>query len=170
MDERKGDNIVNFVYVFGAFAMGAYILQVIFGMQQIKHFNQVYQEMRKVGKVAIGRRAGKFKAGTIVLFTVTNEGKILDARKMQGVTVLAKFHSLPNYINEDIHYLDKYHPLVRQENKLIQQAMENAREIFLRVEIGNYQEEKPVSPLMSVKVQLELWKNQLQIKMNRSVE
>ena len=57
-----------------------------------------------------------------------SQGKILAARKMQGVTVLAKFHPLPQYVNEDIHYMDHYHPLVQKENKLTQQAMENARE------------------------------------------
>ena len=158
------------MYVFGAFAVGAYLLQVLLGMKQIKHFNQVYQELRRKGKVAIGRRAGKIKAGTIVLFAVDAQGKILDARRMQGVTVLAQFRTLPAYIGEDIHYIDHYHPLVRQENKLIQQAMENAREIYLRVEAGNYQEEKPASPLFSANVQMQLWKNQIQTKMKRSVE
>jgi hypothetical protein len=60
--------------------------------------------------------------------------------------------------------------MVRQENKLIQQAMENAREIYLRVEVGNYQEEQPLSPLAGTKIQLQLWKNQIQSKMKRSVE
>lgn len=85
------------------------------GMKQIKHFNQNYQELRQLGKVAIGRRAGKLKAGTIILFAVDSQGKILAARKMQGVTVLAKFHPLPQYVNEDIHYMDHYHPLVQRK-------------------------------------------------------
>lgn len=161
---------MSFIYLFGAFVVGAYLMQVVLGMKQIKHFNQTYQELRRKGKVAIGRRARKIKAGTIVLFAVDQQGKILDARKMQGVTVLAKFHTLSAYIGEDIHYMDKYHSLVRQENKLIQQAMENAREIYLRVEMGNYQEEQPLSPLAGTKVQLQLWKNQVQAKMKRSVE
>ncbi|KAF1305741.1 transcriptional regulator GutM [Candidatus Enterococcus willemsii] len=161
---------MSFIYIFGAFVVGAYILQVLFGMKQIKHFNQTYQELRRKGKVAIGRRAGKVKAGTIILFAVDEHGNILDARKMQGVTVLAKFHPLPAYIGEDIHYMDKYHPMVRKENKLIQQAMENAREIYLRVELGNYQEEQPLSPFAGAKIQIQLWKHQMQAKMKRSVE
>jgi glucitol operon activator protein len=31
--------------------------------------------------------AGKLKAGTIILFAVDSQGKILAARKMQGVTL-----------------------------------------------------------------------------------
>lgn len=160
---------MNFIYVFGFFAIAAYLLQAILGFQQIKHFNNIYQSLRKKGKVAIGRRKGKFKAGTLVLFAVTNEGIILDAKKMQGVTVLAKFHSIPQYLGEDIHYLDTYNPLVRKENKLLRQAMENAREVFLRVEVGNYREEKPMSPVGVAINQLQLWKNQMKLKRKRSV-
>ena len=160
---------MNFVYIFGIFALAAFFLQAILGFQQIKHFNHVYQTLRKKGKVAIGRRSGKFKAGTLVLFAVTNEGQILDAKKMQGVTVLAKFHSMPKYVGEDIHYLDTYNPLVRKENKLLQQAMKNAREVFLRVEVGNYQEEKPTSPVGVAVNQLQLWKNQVKMKLKGSV-
>ncbi|MCF1585873.1 transcriptional regulator GutM [Tetragenococcus koreensis] len=160
---------MSFIFVFGFFAIAAYLLQAILGFQQIKHFNNIYQSLRKKGKVAIGRRKGKFKAGTLILFAVTDKGQILDARKMQGVTVLAKFHSMPQYIGEDIHYLDKYNSLVRKENKLLQQAMENAREVFLRVEVGNYQEEKPMSPVGIAVNQLQLWKNQIKLKWRRSV-
>lgn len=160
---------MNFIYVFGAFVLGAYILQAILGMKQIKNFNQNYQELRRLGKVAIGRRAGKIKSGTIILFAIDSDHKIIAARKMQGVTVLAKFHSLDEYVGEDIHYIDKYHPLVRKENKLTCLAMENAREIYLRVEAGNYKEEKPMSPFVGAGIQLQLWKNQIQRKMNRSV-
>ena len=78
---------MSFVYLFGIFALGAYLLQILFGLKQIKHFNQNYQQLCKKGKVAIGRRAGKIKAGTIVLLAVDPAGIILDARKMQGVTV-----------------------------------------------------------------------------------
>ena len=35
------------------------------GMKQIKHFNQNYQELRQLGKVAIGRRARKLKAARL---------------------------------------------------------------------------------------------------------
>ena len=63
------------------------------GMKQIKHFNQNYQELRQLGKVAIGRRAGKLKRHDY-LVCCGFARKILAARKMQGVTVLAKFHPL----------------------------------------------------------------------------
>lgn len=160
---------MNFVYVFGAFAIGAFILQTALGFFQIKHFNTTYQELRKKGKVAIGRRSGKFTAGTIVFFAVNDDAKIIDARLMQGVTVLAKFKPKDEYVGQDIHFIDHYHPLVQKENKLTQLAMENAREIYLRVEIGNYTEEKPKSPLQNVQMSLSMLKEGITTKLKRSV-
>lgn len=78
-------------FIIGGIVITAYILQIVFGMKQLKNFNQVYSELRKKGRVAIGRRAGKVQSGTIVMFAVDRRGHVLDARKMQGVTVLARF-------------------------------------------------------------------------------
>ena len=52
-----------FIYVFGIVAVSAYLLQGFLGFLQIKHFTKVYGEMRRKGRVAIGRKSGKFKAG-----------------------------------------------------------------------------------------------------------
>ncbi len=160
---------MSFLFVFGVFAVGAFVFQTILGFFQIKHFNQVYQELRRKGKVAIGRRSGKFRAGTIVFFAVNDEAKIIDARLMQGVTVLSKFRVKEQFIGQDIHFIDHYHPLVRKENKLTQFAMENAREIYLRVEIGDYVEEKPNSPLQNVSIGLNMMKDKISTKIKGSV-
>lgn len=126
--------------VFGSFCAAAYILQILLGLKQLKDFNETYSQLRKLGRVAIGRRSGKIKSGTIVMFALDETGKVLAAKKMQGVTVLSRFKDMPTYIGQDIHYLDVYNPLVRKENKLLQIAIEDAREVFLRVEAGNYQD------------------------------
>lgn len=160
---------MSFVFVFGVFAVGAFVFQTILGFFQIKHFNKVYQELRRKGKVAIGRRSGKFRAGTIVFFAINENAKILDARLMQGVTVMSKFKSKEQYIGQDIHFIDHYHPLVQKENKLTRLAMENAREIYLRVEIGNYVEEKPNSPLQNVSMSLNIMKHKITTKIKGSV-
>lgn len=82
---------MNAMIVLGSLVLAAYALQIMFGLRQIKHFNQVYAVLRRQGRVAIGRRAGKVKSGTIVMFALDKEGRVLDARKMQGVTVAARF-------------------------------------------------------------------------------
>lgn len=126
--------------IIGIVVIGAYILQVIFGIRQLKNFNLTYQRLRHQGRVAIGRRSGRIQAGTIVMFAITDEGIVLDAFCMQGVTVLASFKHLPAYIGEDLHYLDHYHPLVQEENRLLQTAIEDARNVFVCVEAGTYKD------------------------------
>ena len=144
-----------------------YILQIIFGLKQLKHFNTTYSELRKMGRVAIGRRAGKIKAGTIVMFAVDQSGKVLDARRMQGVTVAARFKTMPDYIGQDIHYFDTYNPLIRKENKLLQIAIEDAREVFLRTEAGNYEDVPKFAPVLNVGNQLKLLSTRLKLQFKK---
>ncbi|HFI0038113.1 TPA: transcriptional regulator GutM [Streptococcus suis] len=155
------------IYILGAVVIVAYILQIIFGLKQLKHFNTTYSELRKKGRVAIGRRAGKIKAGTIVMFAVDKSGKVLDARRMQGVTVVARFKSMPSYIGQDIHYLDTYNPVVRKENKLLQIAIEDARELFLRIEAGNYKDVPKFAPVLNVGNQLKLLSTRLKLQFKK---
>ncbi|CYX40479.1 transcriptional regulator GutM [Streptococcus suis] len=155
------------IYILGAVVILAYILQIIFGLKQLKHFNTTYSELRKKGRVAIGRRAGKIKAGTIVMFAVDQSGKVLDARRMQGVTVAARFKTMPDYIGQDIHYFDTYNPLIRKENKLLQIAIEDAREVFLRTEAGNYEDVPKFAPVLNVGNQLKLLSTRLKLQFKK---
>lgn len=52
---------MNFIYTFAVFVVLAYIVQVILGLQQLKHFNRVYARLRKKGRVAIGRNSGRIR-------------------------------------------------------------------------------------------------------------
>lgn len=158
---------MDFIYILGAVVIVAYILQIIFGLKQLKHFNTTYSELRKKGRVAIGRRSGKIKAGTIVMFAVDRKGMILDAKRMQGVTVVARFKSMPSYIGQDIHYLDTYNPVVRKENKLLQIAIEDARELFLRIEAGNYKDVPKFAPVLNVGNQLKLLSTRLKLQFKK---
>ena len=126
--------------IFAIFAMAAHLFQVWLGWQQLKDFNKTYTILRKLGRVAIGRKPGKIKSGTIVMFAVDENGRVLKASKMQGVTILAGFQNMENFVGEDIHYFDKYNPLVRQENKLLQEAIQDARKVYLCHEAGIEQE------------------------------
>ncbi|CAM3415201.1 transcriptional regulator GutM [Streptococcus pluranimalium] len=132
----------------------AYTLQIFLGFKQIKYFNSVYTELRRKGRVAIGRRSGKFKSGTIVMFAIDSKGKISAAKKIQGVTIGARFKDMPQYIKHDLHYLDHYNPLVRQENKLTQIAIEDARDVFLTIEAGTYQEVPKSIPMIDWSLQI----------------
>ena len=97
------------------------------------------------------------------MFAIDENGLVLDAQKMQGVTVLSTFKAMPTFIGQDIHYFDSYNPLVRDENKFLQIAIEDARDVFLKMEVGRY-EEKLVHPLLDIKFYLRYFKYCLQQK------
>lgn len=155
------------IVIFGIIVILAYVVQIILGMKQLKHFNKVYAELRKKGRVAIGRRSGKIKSGTIVMFAIDKEGLVLDARKMQGVTVAVHFKQMPNFIGQDIHYFDTYNPLVRNENKLVQIAIEDARELFLRMEAGSYQDVSKYGSAFDLDFYLKSLKNRLKYQFKK---
>lgn len=155
------------IVIFGIVVILAYVVQIILGMKQLKHFNKVYAELRKKGRVAIGRRSGKIKSGTIVMFAIDKEGLVLDARKMQDVTVAAHFKQMPNFIGQDIHYFDTYNPLVRNENKLVQIAIEDARELFLRMEAGSYQDVSKYGSAFDLDFYLKSLKNRLKYQFKK---
>jgi len=80
----------------------AWLVQSFLGFLQIRHFNKHFVEMRRVGKVAIGRKRGLFRAGTVVMLGVNSRKEIIDARKMQGVTVLSKVKPLKGLEKKNI--------------------------------------------------------------------
>ncbi|KRL97710.1 transcriptional regulator GutM [Liquorilactobacillus satsumensis] len=80
--------------IMGLLLAGAFILQGLFGFFQIKNFTRNYHELRKQGKVLIGRNPKKFRAGSLILMALDGTGKIKEARIMKGVTVFAKFKKI----------------------------------------------------------------------------
>ena len=122
---------MSYLWMLGIIGICAYGLQFYLGLRQINHFNAVYKSLRQQGRVVIGRKVGRLRAGTIVLFLIDSEDRILACRLMQGVSVIAKFKDIPAYVGQDMHFIDRKHPLVQKENKLTQLAMENARDIFV---------------------------------------
>lgn len=68
-----------------------YILQCFLTTIQIKDFTKAYNDLKKQGRVAIGKVSGVFRAGAIAMFAIDEEGIILDGSYMMGVTILAKF-------------------------------------------------------------------------------
>lgn len=75
----------------------AWLVQSLLGFMQIKHFNKKYTEMRSMGRVAIGKKTGVFRAGTVVMFAIDKRNKILKAAKMQGVTVFSRVKDLKGF-------------------------------------------------------------------------
>ena len=93
----------------------AWTANCLFGLIQIKDFNKNYIELRKIGKVAIGRKKGYLRAGAVVLILIDKDGIVVSSRKMQGVSVFARVRelkglegrSLSNITKEDLNGFNK---------------------------------------------------------------
>ena len=82
---------------FIALAVAVWILQTVLGLRQFKKFNRHLLEMRREGRVAIGRARGRFAAGVLVLFVIDDECRILRGEIMEGRTVFAGFKPFENF-------------------------------------------------------------------------
>jgi DNA-binding transcriptional regulator of glucitol operon len=151
----------------GIICVLAYLVQILLGLQQIKNFNQVYQRLRRQGRVAIGRRPGKIRSGTIILFALDAKGVIQETQKMQGISVIAKFKRLDQFNGLALQALTAYHPLVSKELKITRQAIENARDLFIRVQAGDYQETSALSPVVLLKNQVFGYGQQLKMLLKK---
>ncbi|MCM3789349.1 transcriptional regulator GutM [Domibacillus indicus] len=102
----------------------SWLMQSFFGFMQIRHFNRKYAEMRQLGRVAIGKKTGLFKAGTVVMFAIDRRNNILKAAKMQGVTVLSRVKTLKGFEGKNLLHLNEgdFHSV----NKLTRSAIEDA--------------------------------------------
>ena len=74
-----------------AAAVVVWIAQTVLGLWQFKKFNRHLLEMRREGRVAIGRARGHFAAGVLVLFVIDEYCTIKRGEIMEGRTVFAGF-------------------------------------------------------------------------------
>lgn len=78
------------MFKVGLVIMVAFLLQAVLSALQMRHFSKEFIKLRKQGKVACGRQAGRFHAGAIAMFLIDDNGIIREARKLEGVTCLAR--------------------------------------------------------------------------------
>lgn len=132
-----------FIMLIIMLAVG-WVIQYIFGILQIKNFSKHYKELRKKGRIAIGRRPSIFKSGTLVLIQINKKNEIEEIRYMQGVTVFSKFKRLKGLNGVKINKLtDKQ---LSKYNKLLIKAILDAQNTFNIIQNGGEIQNIP-SPL-----------------------
>lgn len=82
---------------FVALAVVVWVAQTLLGLRQFKKFNRHLLEMRREGRVAIGRARGRFAAGVLVLFVIDDDCRILRGEIMEGRTVFAGFKPFEHF-------------------------------------------------------------------------
>ncbi|SMO71646.1 transcriptional regulator GutM [Melghirimyces algeriensis] len=102
----------------------AWLVQIILGYFQVRHFNQRFREMRRLGRVAIGRLTGKFRAGTVVLIAIDARNTIIRVEKMQGVTIFSRLRPLKGLEGKNL--LDLQPEDIAGYNRLTAKAIQDA--------------------------------------------
>lgn len=120
------------IVFLGIVILVLYLIQSFFAWKQIKSFNQEFLKMRRKGKVIVGKRSGRLVAGTIILFLVDSQGKILEAKIMQGISVFARFKDFNRFNEMNMIDLNPNHALVKKEMRFTRLAIENGRELYIR--------------------------------------
>ena len=134
---------MNFWFLLICFGV-AFLAQYALGIVQMKSFTVNFGRLRKMGKVAIGKKKGAFRAGAIVMFAVDNDGIILDGSYMSGVTVLARFKKLKGFEGLNVATLTKEN--VKGFPKQVQGAILEASSNYNVIMSGGEVQE-PESPL-----------------------
>ncbi|MDB0438752.1 transcriptional regulator GutM [Clostridioides difficile] len=104
--------------------IAVYILNICLGYLQLKDFNKNYIELKRRGRVAIGRKKGRISSGTIVLILINEDGVIVETRKMQGVTVLARVKVFEGLVGYNLGCIEKSD--LNGYNKLLKKAILDA--------------------------------------------
>lgn len=82
---------------FIALAVFVWIAQTVLGFRQFKKFNNHIKELRREGRVAIGRARGYFASGVLVLFVIDSDCRIIRGEIMEGRTVFAGFKNFNHF-------------------------------------------------------------------------
>ncbi len=77
-------------------AAAMWVLQLLLGLWQFRRFNAHVKEVRRWGRVAIGKAKGGFRSGAVVLICIDDKCRITHSEIMQGRTVFAKFVPIGN--------------------------------------------------------------------------
>jgi glucitol operon activator protein len=97
-----------------------WVLQGVLTYFQIKNFQRKLKEMKKYGRVGVGTVKGKLGAGAIVILAADKRGKIVDAQKMSGISVFARFGPLKGL--QDLYYWEISH-IIDNYDKITQNSL-----------------------------------------------
>ena len=72
------------IILIGLIVVGAFLLQGLFGIFQIKNFSRNYRELRLLGpyRILIGKNPKRFFSGSLMLIAIDNDGNIKDSNSI----------------------------------------------------------------------------------------
>ena len=106
-----------------------WVLQLVLSILQFRRFAAHVKEMRREGRVAIGKAKGRFAAGAIVLFVIDPACNIVRGEIMKGVTVFAGFRPFDDFNGRNL--LDLAEADVAAYDRQTRRAVLGAREEYI---------------------------------------
>ena len=80
----------------------AFLLQALAGFYQFRNYRDTMRRLHKLGNVGIGQKKGRFFNGNIVMVACDNEGWIKRVEILDGLTFLAKFHVIDEFLDRKL--------------------------------------------------------------------
>ena len=106
-----------------------WVLQLVLSILQFRRCAAHVKEMRREGRVAIGKAKGRFAAGAIVLFVIDPACNIVRGEIMKGVTVFAGFRPFDDFNGRNL--LDLAEADVAAYDRQTRRAVLGAREEYI---------------------------------------
>lgn len=139
--------MVAVIAVLAVVALG----QMLLTYRQMQHFSKEFADLRRRGKVAVGRKSGGFYAGAIVMLRVDDKGLVQEGKVLEGTTAFARIKDLPGYEGRDIRTLTREDAPKGHRN--LGRALEDAAKTFSYFEEGKAAP-APASPAVNLKAAL----------------
>ena len=121
----------------------AWVVQSVLSYRQTKAFTQLFVALRRKGRVAMGKFRGGLVAGSIVMFVLDEDDRIVEGQRLGGVTVLARFKEFNDFNGQHIGSLDPQQ--VATMGKPLVRAVANARENYRLISRGEVAPEPPTA-------------------------
>ncbi len=118
-----------------------YVTNTALAFLQSKDYTSAYTAMRRRGRVAIGKKKGLVTTGAIVMFLLDGNGRIVEGRRLTGVTVLARFRPFDEFDGLDVASIDASSD--NRFTKSVRLAVDNARDNYLYWTTGQTPPEPP---------------------------
>ncbi|HHT11740.1 MAG TPA: transcriptional regulator [Propionibacterium sp.] len=130
-------------WIFIAAIGFAWVAQSFLSFRQTKAFTQLFVDLRKKGRVAMGKFSGGLVAGSIVMFVLDEDDRVVEGHRLNGITVLARFKEFDLYDGRFMSMVEARE--AKHLGKSVMRAVANARDNYRIVADGGMPSEPPTA-------------------------
>ncbi|MDA5387905.1 MULTISPECIES: transcriptional regulator GutM [Loigolactobacillus] len=127
--------VILIIFIFLAF-----LFQAALGFLQVRNFAKHYGQLRRRGRVLIGRNPKRLQAGTLLLIALDGNNVIKSCQVMKGITIFAHFKEIKRFNGQSFIELVTDYTQLHQENRLIRQCLLNAYQTLIKYQNGTLAE------------------------------